>query len=114
MRRVISFGLLLVLVLSLLGCAEVAPEKAIVGTWKARDTVMGIVTETTYVFREDGTGERTGLFTTAFTYRFSGEELLLTSTVITFESTDVYSWKFDGDKLILTGSKETITLVKAE
>ena len=111
MRKVLSFVLVLVLVAAMCGCT---PEKAIVGTWKSHNTVLGVVTETTYVFRADGTGERSNLLTTAFTYTISKDTLTLTTSVMGLERTESFSYRFEGKKLILTDSKETITLERAD
>lgn len=109
MRKVLSLVLVFVLVAAMCGCS---PEKAIEGTWKSRNTVLGVVTETTYVFRADGTGERSGLLTTAFTYTIDKDTLVLTTSVIGLEHSESFSYRFEGKKLILTDSKETITLEK--
>ena len=112
MRKVLCFVLVFVMVAAMCGCG--APEKQIVGTWKSRNSVLGVVTETTYIFRADGTGERTGLLTTAFTYEFSGDKLLLTTSVLLVKNTEEYTFRFEGKKLTLSGSKETITLERAD
>ena len=114
MRKVLSLVLVLALVTALCGCGNIVSEKAIVGTWKSHDSIMGVVTETTYIFRADGTGERTGLLTTTFNYEFSGDKLLLTTSVLLVKNTEEYTFRFEGKKLTLTGSKETITLERAD
>ena len=110
MRRVLSFVLVLVLVAAMCGCS---PEKAIVGTWTSKNTVLGVVTETTYVFRADGTGERSGLITTAFTYTIDKDALVLTTSVLGLEHKESYAYRFEGNKLTLTGGDEPIVLEKA-
>ena len=111
MRRVLSFVLVLVLVSAMCGCS---PEKAIVGTWTSKNTVLGVVTETTYVFRADGTGERSGLITTAFTYTIDKDVLVLTTSVLGLEHKESYAYRFEGNKLTLTGGDEPIVLEKAD
>jgi hypothetical protein len=111
MRRVLSFVLVLVLVAAMCGCS---PEKAIVGTWTSKNTVLGVVTETTYVFRADGTGERSGLLTTAFTYTITEDALELTTSVMGLEHKESYAYRFEGKKLTLTGGNEPIVLEKVD
>lgn len=111
MRRVLSFVLVLVLVAAMCGCS---PEKAIVGTWTSKNTVLGVVTETTYVFRADGTGERSGLITTAFTYTIDEDTLVLTTSVMGLEHKESYAYRFEGKTLTLTGGLEPIVLEKAD
>lgn len=96
------------------GCACGAPEKAIIGTWKHQKTVLGVVTETTYVFKEDGTGVKSGLLDIAFTYTFSGEKLLITTATLGIENTEEYTYQFHLNELVLTGEKETLTLEKVK
>ena len=111
MRKVLSLVLVFVLVAAMCGCS---PEKAIEGTWKSRNTVLGVVTETTYVFRADGTGERSGLLTTAFTYTITEDALELTTSVMGLEHKESYAYRFEGKKLTLTGGNEPIVLEKVD
>lgn len=105
---------LLIPILLIIACllAACSPEKAIIGTWKHQSTVFGVVTETTYVFNEDGTGTKTSLLTVEFTYTITGDVLTITTSTFGIESSDEYTCKFEGSKLTLTGNSETLTLEK--
>ena len=112
MQKFIAVLLLVVMVFTLCACA--GPEKAIVGTWKSQNTILSIVTETTYTFNEDGTGTKSNVLDIKFTYSFEGEELLITTSALGIENTEKYAYEFNGDKLVLTGDKETINLEKVK
>ncbi len=99
------------LVLILVGCSA---QQRIVGTWTSQKTVLGVVTQTQYVFREDGTGIRTTLLDVDFTYTVEGEKLYITTEVLGIESKEEYIIEFKGDSLILMGQGETVVLEKAE
>lgn len=110
MRKIVSFTLVIVMVFMLSAC--LAPKVTIVGTWKSEETVLGVVTQTKYTFKEDGTGEISGVLTVPFTYAFVEDKLCITTKVIGIESTDTYTYQFAGKKLTLVGEKETLVLEK--
>lgn len=110
MRKILASALVISMILVLCACAT--PEKSIVGTWKSQSSVLGIVTETTYTFNEDGTGSLTNVFSVDFTYSFSEDKLLITTSTLGIENTEEYTFKFSGDTLVLTGAKETLHLEK--
>lgn len=112
MRKILAVALLIVMLLGL--CACTAPEKSIVGTWKNQCTVLGIVTETIYTFNEDGTGSKTNIVNISFTYSFSEEKLLITTSTLGIENTEEYTFDFNGNKLVLTGERDTIELEKVK
>ncbi len=112
MRKVLAGLLLAVMVLGLCACA--APEKAIVGTWKNQSTVLGVVTETTFTFNEDGTGTKSSVLDVDFTYSIEEETLLITTSALGIEYTEKYSFDFKINKLVLTGEKDTIELEKVK
>lgn len=112
MKRAIAALLVMVLVLTLCSCAS--PEKAIVGTWKSQNTVLGVVTETKYVFNEDGTGTMTNIIDIGFTYAFVDEKLVITTETLGIQSSTEYTYQFDGSKLTLRNDNDTINLEKAE
>jgi uncharacterized lipoprotein YehR (DUF1307 family) len=112
MKKIVAVMLVFVMMLGLCSCAS--PEKSIIGTWKHQSTVLGVVTETTYIFNEDGTGEKSSVIDVAFTYSFSDDKLLIKTSTLGIENTEVYSYEFSGDKLVLTGEKDTIDLQKVE
>lgn len=110
MRKIAALVLVVVMVFMLSAC--LAPKLAIVGTWKSEETVLGVVTQTSYTFNEDGTGEMTGVLTVPFTYIFTEDKLCITTKVIGIENTTSYTYQFSGKKLTLTGEKETLVLEK--
>lgn len=95
-------------------CACTAPETSIVGTWKNQSTILGVVTETVYTFNEDGTGTKSNVLDIGFTYSFSEEKLLITTSTLGIENTEEYDYKFNGSKLVLTGDKDTINLERVK
>ena len=112
MKKTLFALLVVVLVCTLASC--VVAEKAIVGVWKNQTTVLGVVTEKTYTFNEDGTGTKSNVLDINFTYSFEEEKLLITTTTLGIENTEKYSFDFNGDKLVLTGEKVTIDLEKVK
>ena len=112
MKRIIAGALLLVILVGMMcGCSA---EKKIVGTWKYQDKVLGIVTETTYKFNEDGTGTKTTVLDVDFKYSFFEDKLRITTTVLGLEKTEEYTYEIKKDKLTLKNDKETISLERVE
>ena len=110
MKKVIICFAAVVIALCLL-CSCGSPEKTIIGSWKYQTSVLGVVTETTYTFNEDGTGSMNAIIGIAFEYSFSGDKLFITTNLLGMENTDEYVYKFDGkDKLTLTKGGESMTL----
>lgn len=112
MKKVISVSLLIVMLLSLCACSS--PEKAIIGTWKTQNTVLGVVTETSYTFNEDGTGVKKEVVETSFTYTISEDKLTIKSTILGIEKTEEYTFEIKKDTLSLTSDNKTIAYTKAE
>lgn len=112
MRRAIASLLIIVLLVGLCACG--LQELRVVGTWKHKSNVLGVATETTYVFENDGTGTMTNVLDIPFTYSFSEGKLLITTSVLGIESTQEYSLSFDGDKMIMSGKSETLVLERAD
>ena len=112
MKKCLAFILVVVMMLSLCACST--PEKAIVGKWKSNNTVLGVVTETTYTFNEDGTGTKSNVLDVEFTYSFTEDKLVITTVTLGIESSAEYTFEFSGDKLVLTSEKETINLEKVK
>ena len=110
MKKIFTVVLTLVIILNLCACAS--PSKAIIGTWKSQTTVLGVVTETSYTFNEDGTGEKTTVLDVPFTYTISKDKLIITTTVLGISTSEEYSFDFSGNKLVLSGDQDTIVLVK--
>ncbi len=110
MKKAVAFMLVIVLALGMISCAK--PSELIVGTWKHQSTVLGVVTETTYTFNEDGTGSKTNILEIKFTYAITEEKLIITTSALGIENSEEYSYEFHGDQLVLTGEKDTLTLQK--
>ncbi len=102
---------LLVVALGIAACACM-PEKQIIGTWKNQETVLGVVVETTYVFKEDGTGTMTSVVPIDFEYSFSEDKLLITTNTLGIKNTTEYTFDFSGKELTLTEGGNSIKLVK--
>ena len=111
MKRIISFLLVILVALQCFSCAP-KPEKMILGTWKSQGSLLGVATETTYEFFENGTGTKSTLVEVSFKYEFAGDKLLITSTLLGIEDIDAYFYEFDGDRLILTDTDENLILQK--
>ena len=113
MKKIIA-GVLLFMILVGMMCA-CSPEKKLVGTWRYQEKVLGIVnTETTYVFKEDGTGTKTTVLDVDFKYSFFDDKLRITTTVLGIENTEEYTYEIKNDKLTLKNDKETISLERVE
>ena len=114
MKKRVLILLLVVIMVAMCACSSY--EKAILGTWKNQKNVLGVVTETVYVFNEDGTGSRTTVLgiQVGFTYTITEELLTITTTTLGFESNEEYTYEFSGNKLILENDSETISLTRSE
>ena len=112
MKRIIAFLLVVFTALSLFACA--GPEKAIVGTWSHQSSVLGVVTEITYTFNEDGTGTKSNVIDIDFTYSFSDDKLLITTSTLGIENTEEFFYELSANKLVLRGKKDTIEFQKVK
>ena len=111
MRKVITI-LIAAFVLMLAACS---PAKSIIGTWKSQSTVLGVVTETSYVFNEDGSGKICNIVDIPFTYAIEGNKLTLTTNVIGLDiSTKEYEFSIKGGILKLDSESEHIELTKGK
>lgn len=109
MRKIVT---LLIVICAMMVCA-CSTDKSIVGTWKSQSTVLGVVTETTYVFNEDGSGSKRGIVDIPFTYSIDGNKLTITTNVIGVDiSTKEYAFERSGDILELRSGNEYIKLTK--
>lgn len=112
MKKVVATLLLMAMALMFCFCA--VPEKSIVGEWTSKVTVLGVVTETTYTFNDDGTGSISNVLDIAFTYAFEDEKLVMTMSILGMESSIEYDYSFKGDTLVLTSEGESVTLEKVK
>lgn len=108
-KRVLSLSLILILVLSLASCSSY--EKKIIGEWKTRKTTLGIVTESSYTFNEDGSGVSSGPLGLSLDMNY-----IITDSTITFiyfegdaKVQKVYAYTLEKDKLtLIDGDESTI------
>ena len=110
MKRLIA----LVLVVACLLCACGVSQRSLVGSWKYQTTVLGVVTETIYVFNEDGTGTMDSIVDLNFTYTLSEDQLEITTTVLGISDTKSYTVSFDGGKLVMADGTDTMYLEKVK
>ncbi len=122
-RSLLLALLLTVLSLSMLSCAERDP---LVGTWKTHTSFLGVVTETSYEFRDDLTGIRkSGAldFGTSFSYKVTvsepgitteSGEITIHTSLLGIKNTEHYHYERTGDSLRLTSDKGIVTEYRKE
>ncbi len=109
-----TFLVILAVAMAVMLVSCTMPWNSIVGTWVNQNTVLGVVTETGYVFNEDGTGSRNVVLDVDFTYTVDGDSLTITYEVLGIEYTEEYTFKISGNTLTLTDdSGDTTTFEKA-
>ena len=76
---------------------------------------MGLTVNTSYTFREDGTGSMSAMLLSGleFTYEVEGNELTIHS-VLGISSATVYELSFEGDTMTMTSGGESLTLTKVK
>ena len=117
MKKILSIALILVVLVSAFASCGTPIEEKIAGKWTYQETILGIVTEKTFVFNADGTGtapgELTGdLIPLEMKWSITDDTLTVDKTV----SKEPVSYKFvlKGDVLTLTKEDGTvITLNRA-
>ncbi|MBQ6067049.1 MAG: hypothetical protein IJK89_09535 [Clostridia bacterium] len=120
MKKTICIALVFVLALaSLAGCG--AKKNLILGTWSYQQTtILNVVTERTYTFREDGTGSAPvldGITNVEMTYTLAGDQLTINRGELldTLTGAEVYTVKFGVNTMTLTAADGTvIELTKVE
>ena len=115
MKAKISLLLAAVILVCSLAFAACSAQDKIVGTWKAQQTTLGVVTESTLVFKEDGTGSVSGLLgiTGDITYLIADSNITITYKVLGVETVKAYQFTLKGDTLTLTADSTTITYTRA-
>ena len=113
MKKTICIALVFVLALaSLAGCC--AKKNLILGTWSyQKTTILNVVTERTYTFREDGTGSAPvldGITNVEMTYTLAGDQLTINRGELldTLTGAEVYTVKFGVNTMTLTSSDGTV------
>ena len=104
MRKLLCFLIAPILLISLGGCFGTYNEKLVVGTWIAKKNTIGLISETEYIFNEDGTGSMSTILDikVAITYKIDEENLTIVTDTPTLKKTYVYTYDFVDDTLILT------------
>lgn len=118
MKKILCMALALVLVLACFaGCAKVQ-KNLIIGTWSYQQTtILNVVTERTYTFREDGTGSAPvldGITNVDMTYTLSGDQLTINrgELIDSIAGAEVYTVKFGVNTMTLTGADGTVIELK--
>lgn len=116
MKKALSITLILVLFVAVFaGCTPV--EEKIVGKWTYTETVLGVVTERTYVFNADGTGTAPGEITgdlIPLEMKWSVYENQITIEKSITKDPVIYTFELKGDTLTLTKADGTsVTMTRA-
>lgn len=113
MKRFVAVLLVTVMIMSFSACSA---KQKIIGTWENEASALGITVETTYTFREDGTGTMTTLLVPGldFTYEVSGDVLTITTSVLGVGGSAEYELLFENDTMTMTSSGESLTLTKVK
>lgn len=120
MKKVLSIALIFVVIFSAFSACGTPIEEKIAGKWTYNETVLGIVTERTYVFNADGTGTAPGELTgdlVPLEMKWSIYEDQLTIEKSISKDPIIYNFELKGDTLTLTkadGTAITMTRVTAQ
>lgn len=121
MKKTICIALVLVLALTALAGCGAVKKNLILGTWSYQQTtILNVVTERTYTFREDGTGSAPvldGITNVEMTYTLAGDQLTINrgELIDTLTGAEVYTVKFGVNTMTLTAADGTvIELTKVE
>lgn len=110
MKKILSVVLILVIAVTVFASCQ-SPEESIVGTWTYNETVLGIVTERTYVFNADHTGTAPGEITgdlIPLEMRWSIYEQQLSIEKPLGSNPHTYTFDVSGDTLTLTKADGTV------
>lgn len=111
----------LMLALAVVSCS---PQSMIKGTWVKQETVLGIVTETSYVFGDDGTGSMSTVLGIDIPMTYTIDSSKLTVKIDTFDVAEnvleqlgidysvEYSYTIVGNKLTLNDGKKDMVFTK--
>ena len=117
MKKAISLALVLIVVLSAFAACGTPVEEKLAGKWTYTESVLGIVTERTYVFNLDGTGTAPGELTgdlIPLEMKWSVSEDTITIEKTISKEPVSYQFVLKGDVLTLTKADGTvITLNRA-
>ena len=115
MKKLVSCILIVVCVCMLFaGCEK--PAQKILGTWNGEANFLGVVTNYSFTFNEDGTGKMTTALDigVSMTYTLTDENVSITTSLLGIENTTVYTYEFNENTLTLNDGERTIVLTKAD
>ena len=117
MKKVISLALVLVVVMCAFASCGTPVEEKLAGKWTYNETILGIVTERTYVFNADGTGTAPGELVgdlLPLDMKWAVNDKTLTIEKTYSGEAVAYTFALKGDVLTLTKTDGTvITLNRA-
>ena len=114
MKKILSIALVLVLALTALAGCGAVKKNLIVGSWSYQQTtILNVVTERTYTFREDGTGSAPvldGITNVDMTYTLSGDQLTINrgELIDSLTGAEIYTVKFGVNTMTLTAADGTV------
>ena len=116
MKAKISVILVAVILVCTLAFAACSAQDKIVGTWTSQQTTLGIVTESTMTFNEDGTGIASGILGLTGNMMYVINENILTVTYDIFgvATTKNYSFTIKGDTLTIVDGDSTVIFTRAQ
>ena len=117
MKKIISIALILVVLVTAFSACGTPVEEKIAGKWTYQETILGIVTEKTFVFNADGTGTAPGEITgdlIPLEMKWSIADNVLTVDKTVSKEPVSYTFVLKGDTLTLTKADGTVlTLTRA-
>ncbi len=112
MKKRVFTSLLLVAAIMLCSCQVLG--NTVVGKWSHQENILGVITETIYVFNDDGTGSMKNLVETKFDYAVEEDTLLITTSLLGIKTTTEYTFEFSSGDLLLTQNEKTIVLKRVD
>ena len=117
MKKLLSIALILAVIVSAFAACGTPVEEKIAGKWTYQETILGIVTERTFVFNADGTGTAPGELTgdlIPLEMKWSITDNTLTVAKTISKEPVSYTFVLKGDTLTLTKADgSVITLTRA-
>ena len=94
---------LLLCAVSLSSCGK-RPETQILGKWSGEANILGVVTEYSYEFREDGSGVMSTALNLGLEMHYTLDDttLEISTSVLGIGSSHSYHYVFEGETLTLT------------
>lgn len=116
MKAKISVILVAVILVCTLAFSACSAQDKIIGTWTSQQTMLGIVTESSVTFNEDGTGIASGILglTGNMTYVINENILTVTYDIFGVATTKNYSFTIKGDTLTIVDGDSTVIFTRAQ